>query len=187
MVAACFKRFGRIDILVNNVDGSAKDGPEEVDAAAWDAQVDLNRKSVSPTCRAALPGLAAQGSGAIRAHLRPAPDRGAQSAYAATTAAVFRFSREGGRAGGYAPKGVRVNTVAPGRLHSPMMEARLADQRAGGDVAALPARRVARIPLGFMGDGRDPANGALFLAPEVAGFLTGTEIVVDGGMIARRD
>lgn len=72
-------------------------------------------------------------------------------------------------------------------LAPPKVEARLADQRAGGDVDAPLAQRVARIPLVFMGDGRDTANAALFPAPDAARFITGTEFVVDGGMIARCD
>jgi NAD(P)-dependent dehydrogenase (short-subunit alcohol dehydrogenase family) len=75
----------------------------------------------------------------------------------------------------------------PGQLHTPMVEARLARQRTGGDVEALLKSRVDRIPLGFMGDGRDTANAALFLASEEARFVTGTEIIVDGGMVARCD
>ena len=63
----------------------------------------------------------------------------------------------------------------------------MAGQRAGGDVQALLATRQARIPLGFMGDGRDCANAALFLASDEARFITGTEIIVDGGMTARCD
>jgi NAD(P)-dependent dehydrogenase (short-subunit alcohol dehydrogenase family) len=87
----------------------------------------------------------------------------------------------------YAAKKIRVNTVVPGQMHTPMVEVRLAGQRAGGDVEALLKKRVARIPLGFMGDGRDTANAALFLASDEARFITGTEIVVDGGMSARCD
>ncbi len=68
-----------------------------------------------------------------------------------------------------------------------MVEARLAGQRAGGDVGALLQQRLARIPLGFMGDGRDTANAVLFLASDEARFITGTEIVVDGGMSVRCD
>ena len=109
----------------------------------------------------------------------------AQVAYAATKAGVIQFSRV--VAVQYATKGIRVNTVIPGQLHTPMVEARLAKQRAGGDVEALLRQRQARIPLGFMGDGRDTANAALFLASDEARFITGTEIVVDGGMTARCD
>jgi len=67
------------------------------------------------------------------------------------------------------------------------VEARLAKQRAGGDVEALLAQRRKRIPLAIEGDGRDTANAALFLASDEARFITGTEIVVDGGMSVRCD
>jgi NAD(P)-dependent dehydrogenase (short-subunit alcohol dehydrogenase family) len=82
---------------------------------------------------------------------------------------------------------IRVNTVVPGQLHTPMVEARLAGQRAGGDVTELLRQRQARIPIGFMGDGRDTAYAALYLASDEARFVTGTEIIVDGGMTARCD
>ena len=98
---------------------------------------------------------------------------------------VIQFSRV--VAVQYAPKGIRVNTVIPGQMHTPMVEARLAGQRAKGDVEALLAQRRARIPLGFMGDGRDVAYAALFLASDEARFITGAEIIVDGGMTARCD
>ncbi len=87
----------------------------------------------------------------------------------------------------HAAKGIRANCVVPGQLHTPMVEARLAGQRAGGDVGALLSERQARIPLGFMGDGRDTANAALFLASDEARFITGAELVVDGGMTVRCD
>lgn len=188
MVAACMDRFGRVDILLNNVGGSARGGPVDMDEGTWDRQVDSNLKSVYLTCRSVLPHMAAQGSGAI---VNTASTSGlrwtgaAQSAYAATKAGVIQFGRV--VAVEYAPKGIRVNTVVPGQLHTPMVEARLAGQRMGGDVEALLASRLKRIPLGFMGDGRDTANAALFLASDEARFITGTEIVVDGGMTARCD
>ncbi len=109
----------------------------------------------------------------------------AQVAYAATKAGVIQLSRV--VAVQYAPKRIRVNTVVPGQLHTPMVEGRLAKQRAGGDVEALLRQRQARIPLGFMGDGMDTANAALFLASDEARFITGAELVVDGGMTVRCD
>jgi NAD(P)-dependent dehydrogenase (short-subunit alcohol dehydrogenase family) len=109
----------------------------------------------------------------------------AQIAYAASKAAILQFSRV--CAVEYAKQHIRVNTVVPGQLHTPMVEVRLAGQRAGGDVDALLAARLKRIPLGFMGDGRDTAYAALFLASDEARFVTGAEIVVDGGMVARCD
>ena len=188
MVEACLQAFGTVDILINNVGGSAPGGPVEMSEEVWDAQVDLNLKSVFLTCKHVLPVMLAEGAGAI---VNVASTSGlrwtgsAQVAYAATKAGVIQLSRV--VAVQHAAAGIRVNTVVPGQLHTPMVEARLAGQRAGGDVDALLKQRQARIPLPFMGDGRDSANAALFLASEEARFITGTEIVVDGGMTARCD
>ena len=188
MVQACLDRYGRIDILVNNVGGSAHGGPVEMSEEVWDAQVDFNLKSVFLTCKYVLPVMEKQKSGAIVNLASTSGIRftGAfQVGYAATKAGVIQLSRV--VAVQYAAKGIRVNTVIPGQLHTPMVEARLAKQRAGGDVEALLKSRVKRIPAGFMGDGRDTANAALFLASDEARFVTGTEIVVDGGMSVRCD
>ena len=188
VVTRCMAELGRIDILVNNVGGSAKGGPVEMSEEVWDAQIDHNLKSVFLTCKHVLPHMVTQGSGAI---VNIASTSGlrwtgaAQIAYAATKAGVIQFSRV--LAVQYAKQGLRVNTVVPGQLHTPMVEVRLAGQRAGGDVEALLKQRQSRIPLPFMGDGRDTANAALFLASDEARFVTGTEIVVDGGMSVRCD
>src|SRR5712691_1876915 len=188
MVEACVSRFGRIDILVNNVGGSAAGGPVELAEAAWDGQIDSNLKSVFLTCKYVLPVMQAQKGGAIVNTASTSGTRwtgSAQVGYAASKAGVIQFSRV--TAVQYAKLGIRVNTVVPGQLHTPMLEARLAGQRTGGDIALLVKQRTARIPLGFMGDGRDTAYAALFLASDEARFITGTEIVVDGGMTARCD
>ncbi len=207
MVQQCMAEFGRIDILVNNVGGSAKGGPVEMTEAVWDTQVDHNLKSVFLTCKHVLPHMLANPRrnsrvGSIESEseldlpvggaiVNMASTSGmrwtgaAQIAYAATKAGVIQFSRV--LAVQYAKQNIRVNTVVPGQLHTPMVEVRLAGQRAGGDVQALLAQRQSRIPLPFMGDGRDTANAALFLASDEARFITGTEIVVDGGMSARCD
>ncbi|MBE9636974.1 SDR family NAD(P)-dependent oxidoreductase [Salipiger mangrovisoli] len=188
MVAACLARFGRVDILVNNVGGSFKGGAAQLSEEDWDRQMDFNLKSVFLTCKSVLPHMETQGSGAIVNTSSTSGTRwtgAAQVAYASSKAAVIQFGKV--TAVEYAAKGVRVNTVVPGQLHTPMVEARLAGQRAGGDVDALLAQRLARIPMGWMGDGRDTANAALFLASDEARFITGTEIVVDGGMSVRCD
>lgn len=188
MVAACIERFGTVDILVNNVGGSAKGGATNLDETGWDRQMDFNLKSVYLTCRAVLPHMAEKGSGAIVNTSSTSGTRftgSPQIAYASAKAAIIHFSKV--TAVEFAPKGVRVNTVVPGQLHTPMVETRLAGQRTGGNVDALLQSRVRRIPLGWMGDGRDTANAALFLCSEEARFVTGTEIVVDGGMSARCD
>ena len=188
MVAACKAEYGRVDILVNNVGGSAAGGPVALSEEKWDAQVAFNLKSVFLTCKHVLPVMESQGSGAI---INTASTSGirwtgsAQVAYAACKAGVIQLGKV--VAVEYAKKGIRVNTVVPGQLHTPMVEVRLAGQRSGGNVDKLLESRVARIPLGFMGDGRDTANAALFLASDEAQFITGTEIIVDGGMTARCD
>jgi len=179
---------GRIDVLLNNVGGSAKGGPVEMSEEVWDTQIDTNLKSIFLTCKHVLPVMVEQGGGAV---VNTASTSGirwtgsAQVAYAASKAGVIQFSRV--VAAEYASRGIRVNTVVPGQMHTPMVEVRLAGQRAGGDVEALLASRLKRIPLGFAGDGRDTAAAALFLASDEARFVTGTEIVVDGGMSVRCD
>jgi NAD(P)-dependent dehydrogenase (short-subunit alcohol dehydrogenase family) len=187
-VAEMVRAAGPLDVLVNNVGGSYPGGPEELDEDAWDAQLDLNLKSAYLACRHALPALRARGGGAI---VNTASTSGIrwtgspQVAYAAAKAGVIQLTKV--VAVQHAPAGIRANCVVPGQLHTPMVEARLAGQRASGDVAGLLEQRQARIPLGFMGDGRDTAYAALFLASDEARFVTGTEIVVDGGMSARCD
>jgi NAD(P)-dependent dehydrogenase (short-subunit alcohol dehydrogenase family) len=187
MVAACVATYGRIDILVNNVGGSAKGGAVALSEEGWDRQIDFNLKSVFLTCKHVIPHMEA-GGGSIVNTASTSGTRwtgSAQVAYAASKAGVIQFGRV--TAVEYASRRIRVNTVVPGQMHTPMVEARLAGQRAGGDIDALLRSRVARIPLGFMGDGRDTANAALFLASDESRFITGTEIVVDGGMTARCD
>src|SRR5258705_8276767 len=153
MVDACVKAYGRIDVLVNNVGGSAAGGPVELSEETWDAQVDVNLKSVFLTCKNVLPTMIDKRSGCI---VNVASTSGlrwtgsAQVAYAATKAGVIQFSRV--VAVQYAKAGIRVNTVVPGQLYTPMVDVRLAKQRTGGDVTALLQQRQSRIPLPFMGD-----------------------------------
>jgi NAD(P)-dependent dehydrogenase (short-subunit alcohol dehydrogenase family)/tripartite-type tricarboxylate transporter receptor subunit TctC len=188
MIDACMAAFGRVDILVNNVGGSAAGGPVELSEEAFDAQIDYNLKSVFLACKHVIPIMEKQGGGSI---INLASTSGLrwtgspQIGYATSKAAVIHLTHV--VAVQYANKGIRVNTVIPGQLHTPMVEVRLAKQRTGGDVDKLLASRVKRVPVGFVGDGRDTANAALFLASDEARFVTGIEIVVDGGMIARCD
>lgn len=188
MVQKCIETYGRVDVLVNNVGGSHRGGAVELSEADWDRQMDLNIKSVFLTCKYVIPEMEKIGGGSI-VNLASASgirwSGSAQVGYASSKAAVIQFSRV--TAVEYGKKNIRVNSIVPGQLHTPMVEARLAGQRFGGDVEALLKSRVARIPLGFMGDGRDTANAALFLASDESRFITGTEIVVDGGMTARCD
>ncbi|MDN3568693.1 SDR family NAD(P)-dependent oxidoreductase [Paeniroseomonas aquatica] len=186
LVAAVVAEHGRIDVLVNNVGGSAAGGPVEMSEEVWDLQIDTNLKSVFLALKHVLPVMERQGGGAVVNLASTSGIRwtgAAQVGYAASKAGVIQLGKV--VAVQYAAKGIRVNTVVPGQMHTPMVEARLAGQRAGGDVEALVRQRVARIPMGFAGDGRDTAAAVLFLASDEARFVTGTELVVDGGMSIR--
>ncbi|OZI70834.1 SDR family NAD(P)-dependent oxidoreductase [Bordetella genomosp. 12] len=188
VVSAVRHRHGRIDILVNNVGGPAPGGAAGLSRADWDRQLDLNLTSVFTTCQAVLPMMQAQRSGAVVNVSSTSAIRwtgAAQVGYAAAKAGVMQFGRVA--AVEMAPHGVRVNTVLPGQLHTPLVDVFLARQQTAGDVQALLERRRRRIPLPVEGDGRDTANAVLFLASDEARFVTGTELIVDGGMSARCD
>ena len=188
LVDACIARYGTIDILVNNVGVAAPGGPVKLSEESWDAQIDINLKTVFLMCKHVMPVMEVKGAGAIVNIASTSGIRwtgAAQVGYAAAKAGVIQFGRV--VAVEYAGKGIRVNTVLPGQLHTPLVDAYLAGNQSGGDIEALLKRRQARIPLPFMGDGRDTANAVLFLASDEARFVTGTEIVVDGGMSARCD
>ena len=103
------------------------------------------------------------------------------SAYSASKAAVIQFSRA--TAGAFVKQGIRCNTVVPRADAYPLVEQRLAKTVANGDAAALIASRNARTPMGRMGTAWDVAHAVLFLTSDEANYITGTEIVVDGGLI----
>ena len=185
-VAECVEKFGRIDILVNNVGGSAPGNAVTMSEEVWDAQIAQNLKSAFLCCKHVLPIMEKQGSGAIVnlasvAGLRMTADR-AHIAYSTTKLGIIAFSKSTAIA--YAKTGIRCNTVVPGLMHTPLVEHRLAKAIAGGDVAALIAKRNAAVPTGRMGTAWDVAHAILFLVSDEAHYITGTEIVVDGGLTA---
>ena len=184
-IDATLAEYGRIDVLVNNVGGSIPGGPEEITPEDWHAQFHHNLHYVYLSIRMVAPIMVKQGGGAIVnlssiAGLRHLGNE--LAAYAASKAGLQHFSRVA--AVRYAAQGVRVNTVIPGLMNTPLVSARLAGQQAGGDAAALIARRHARPPMGRMGDAWDVAYAALYLACDEAKYVTGAEIVVDGGLTA---
>jgi NAD(P)-dependent dehydrogenase (short-subunit alcohol dehydrogenase family) len=188
MVQACLDQHGQIDILVNNVGGPAPGGPVSMSEASFDAQIDLNLKSVFLTCKYVIPVMEQKGTGSIVNIASISGIRfsgAAQVGYAVSKAGVIQFGRV--VAIEYAKKGIRINSILPGQLHTPLVDAVLANTQSGGDIEALLKRRQARIPMPFVGDGRDTANAALFLASDEARFITGTELIVDGGMTAKCD
>ena len=185
VVDAALERFGRIDVLVNNVGGSIPGGPEEIDPEAWHAQFHHNLHYVYLSTRIVAPIMVKQGGGSIVnlssiAGLRHLGNE--LAAYAASKAGLQHFSRV--VAVRYAPKNVRVNTVIPGLMNTPLVAARLAHQQAGGDAVALIAKRHARPPMGRMGEAWDVAYAALYFACDESKYVTGAELVVDGGLTA---
>lgn len=188
MVQACVNRFKRIDVLVNNVGGSAPGDPVSMTEEVWDLQIDFNLKTAFLGCKHAIPVMLDQGKGAIVniasvAGLRNDFASGrSHVGYSASKAGVIQLSRS--VAGTYAKRGIRVNTVVPGLMHTPLVEYRLARTVAGNDAQALIEARNKVVPMGHMGDAWDVAHAVLFLASDEARFITATEIIVDGGSTA---
>jgi NAD(P)-dependent dehydrogenase (short-subunit alcohol dehydrogenase family) len=185
-VEACVAAFGGLDILINNVGGSFPGGAETMAEADWEAQIDFNLRSAFLGCKFALPHLKRRGRGAIVnlssiAALRMSAER-PHVAYSASKYGIIAMSKsvaiENARAG------IRCNTVVPGLMHTPLVEHRLVRQLGANDAAALIAKRNAQVPIGQMGDAWDIAHAVLFLVSDQAKHITGTEIVVDGGISA---
>jgi NAD(P)-dependent dehydrogenase (short-subunit alcohol dehydrogenase family) len=183
-VAGVVQRRGRIDVLVNNVGRSAPGGPAELDPQAWDDQIAVNLRSTYLLCHEVLPVMERNGGGAVVSISSAAGLRyigKPQVGYAAAKAALLQFTRTTGVI--YASRGVRLNCVVPGLIHTPLVD-RLADLYADGDREGYAAHRNAQVPMGRMGDAWDVAHAALFLASDEARYITATEIVVDGGLVA---
>ena len=193
-VNACMEKFGRIDILVNNVGGSAPGDPVSMSEEAWDAQMDLNLKTTFMGCKHVLPVMERQfevdGKGgaivnmASVACLSSAVGGRVHVAYAASKAGVVAFTRSTAIA--YVKKGIRVNVVIPGTMYTPLVENRLIKQLNVEDPAAFIAKRHASIPMGRMGDAWDIANAVVFLSSDEASYITATHLIVDGGLTAAR-
>lgn len=188
MLDAVMVRFGRLNVRVNNVGGSAKARAVEWSEQKWLNLITSNITSVFLMCKHVLPIMKGQKSGLIVNTALTAGMRwtgGAQVGHAAAKAGVIQFSRV--TAVEYAPWNIRANAVVPGQMHTPMVEVLPTHQRKGGGVVASLAKRQSRIPMAFTGDGRNTAKAALYLASDDARFVTGAEIRVDGRMSARCD
>ena len=184
LVADCVARLGRLDILVNNVGQSEPGTPATMEPDVWQQQLDLNLTSAFLTTRAALPVMERQGGGAVVNVSSVAGMRWIgkdQVGYAAAKAGLIHFTKV--TAVAYAKAGVRLNCVVPGLMNTPLLK-RIADRYAGGEFEAMIARRHVQVPTGRMGDAWDIANAVVFLASDEARYITGTEIVVDGGLTA---
>lgn len=184
-VAATLAAFGRIDVLDNNVGIATVGGVVEVTEEEWDRVFAINLKSCFLAMKHVIPVMERQGGGSIINISSIASIRWTGVPYATyytTKAAMNHLTRT--TAVQYAPMRIRVNAVLPGLMKTPMVEvsAGLAAAYAGGDVEAMWRKRDAQVPMGHMGDAWDVANAALFLASDESRYVTGIELIVDGGI-----
>ena len=158
--------------------------PENVDSSVWQKQLDLNLNSAMMACRAALPQMIEQGRGAIVNISSIAGIRylgKPQIAYSTAKAALQQYTKTSAVI--HAPNNIRMNCVLPGLMHTAMIE-RMAEKYADGDYQGFVQKRHNQVPIGHMGTAEDVAQAALFLASDEARYITGTEIIVDGGVTA---
>jgi NAD(P)-dependent dehydrogenase (short-subunit alcohol dehydrogenase family) len=185
MVAACMAAYGRIDVLHNNVGIVANGNVVEASEDSWDRVHDINLKSIFLCCKHVIPHMEQQGKGAIITISSTAGIRDmgvSYTSYSATKAAIIHLTRT--IAIDYAGKGIRANTIIPGIIHTPLVE-QLYASFGPGQRERLLQRRNEQIPLGRMGEAWDIAQAALFLASDDAKYITGTELVVDGGLTVK--
>lgn len=183
ITASCVERYGRLDVLHNNVGiGTGDRGPTSMTEEVWQRIFDTNLKGIMLVCKHALPVMREQGSGVIT-------NISSVAAVCAVGIVAYKTSKAGlnaythALATGNARYGIRANVIMPGLMNTPMaIEGYVA---AGHDREALVRARDAQVPLGGrMGTAWDVANAALFLASEEARFITGVCLPVDGGQAA---
>ncbi|MGO4860270.1 SDR family NAD(P)-dependent oxidoreductase [Arthrobacter sp. 2MCAF14] len=179
-VAQAVDAFGRLDILVNNaaIPGLASEEPWNFDAENATTVLTTNIMGAMLGIKAVMPELTKSGAGSIvnvsSAAAFVGGVSGGSAAYASSKAAVGALSRE--IALGVAKDGVRVNTVYPGLVRTPILE-NFPEERI--------ARTLSKIPMGFAADPIDIAYGVLYLASDESRFMTGADLVIDGGHTAQ--
>lgn len=180
-VTRAVEETGRLDVLCNNAGVSSTTDPIACSVEEWDQTFAVNVRGVFLGTKHALPIMLAQARGVIintasAAGLVGLKDR---AAYCASKGAVIAFTRQ--VAVQYAGTGVRCNCVCPGTVDSPWVGRLLA---AADDPAQARANLVARQPMGRLGEPAEIAAAALYLASADAAFITGTDLVIDGGLVA---
>ena len=176
-VGEAVSRFGKLDILVNNAGIYRTNTVHDTSEAEWDQIMEINAKGVFLGTKAAIPELKKNGGGSIVniSSVAGLVGNHISSAYTASKGAVRLFTKS--TAIQYAADGIRANSVHPGTIETPMTAALLATPEYRQD-------RVDRTPLGRLGKPEDVAYGVLFLASDEASFMTGAELVIDGGRTA---
>ena len=178
-VEAAVSRYGKLDVLVNNAGITIRKSIEDTTEEDWDRIMAINAKGVFLGIKRAIPAMRSSGGGSIinissTAGLVGSSTTGAS--YTATKGAVRLLTKS--TAIQYAKEGIRCNSVHPGLLETPMTEGILADPETRD-------MRTRRIPLGRIGTAKDIAYGVLFLASDDSSFITGSELVIDGGATAQ--
>ena len=179
-VQAALRRFGRIDILHNNVGITAMGGLVEESLESWHRVLDTNLTSMFLTCKHVVPVMLAQGGGAIVNISSLAGMRYTNypyTSYYASKAGVQHLTTS--IALQYARQGIRANCIAPGLMNTPLIYKQISGQYKSVD--EMVAARNAATPTGRMGDAWDVAHAALFLASDEARFINGVVLPVDGG------
>ncbi|MCD0504211.1 SDR family NAD(P)-dependent oxidoreductase [Bordetella petrii] len=185
-VQAITDRYHRLDILQANAGIGKVGGPEDIEQADWERIQKVNVDSLLIASRLVLPLMCKQGGGAIVAVSSVAGLRYLgypHLAYNVTKAAVIQFARM--IAQQYAAQGIRANTVVPGLIDTPRVRHTVARMFSADDFDAARAARDKQVPMGRMGTPWEVANAVAFLASDEAAYITGTELVVDGGLIGK--
>ncbi len=183
-IDAAAARFGGLHVMVNNAGISGTPKPtDQVTEAEWDQVQAVNVKGVFFGTKHAVPHLRAAGGGSIinLSSIAGLIGVGSIAPYHASKGAVRLMSRNDAIT--YASEGIRVNSVHPGYIWTPMVENHL--KNLGGDQQAARAAADAAHPMGHIGEPDDIAWAVVYLASDEAKFVTGAELVVDGGYTAR--
>ena len=178
-VDSAVQRFGKLDILVNNAGVVARGTLEDTTLEEWDRVMDVNAKGVFLGTKAAIPEMRKSGGGSIINISSMSGIVGQdyiQPVYNASKGAVRIFTKAA--AIQYAKEGIRVNSVHPGPVDTDMAGDRLTDAR-------LQREADQRVPLGRTARPEEVAYGVLFLASDESSFMTGSELVIDGGITAQ--
>ena len=179
-VGVAVSRYGRLDILVNNAGiGGVGSAVEDTDIADWRRVMDINAKGVFLGTKAAIPAMRDGGGGSIiniSSQLGIVGTDNSSAQYQASKGAVRILTKS--TAIQYAADGIRANSVHPGPVVTPMTEGRRADP----DTYAL---MRSRIPLGRFARPEEIAYAVMYLASDESSFVTGSEVVVDGGWVAQ--
>jgi NAD(P)-dependent dehydrogenase (short-subunit alcohol dehydrogenase family) len=183
-VDAAASRFDGLDIMVNNAGISGSPDPtDQVSEADWDKVQAVNVKGVFFGTKYAIPHLRAKGAGSIinLSSIAGLIGVGGLAAYHASKGAVRLMSKNDAIT--YAPEQIRVNSIHPGYIWTPMVENHL--RKTSDDLEAAKAAAGSVHPIGHMGDPDDIAWAVVYLASDEAKFVTGAELAIDGGYTAR--